>query len=99
MLSRACPDSARAIISSALKVRIRPSDSSMVRSRAERYSASLPDLARASSARLPPPARGLFQMVSDFVGDFFDPDHQGFNPLQHRVGFSREPIELVAAAP
>src|SRR6202022_2908412 len=57
---RACPDSARAIIKSALKVRIRPSDSSIVRSSAARYSASLLAFASASSARLrsrvePPP--------------------------------------------
>src|SRR5664279_3045235 len=52
ILSRACPDSARAIINSALKVRIKPSDSSMVRSSAVRYSVSLPDFASASSARL-----------------------------------------------
>src|ERR1041385_5638731 len=52
ILPRAWPDSARAIINSALKVRISPSDSSMMRSSAARYSASLPDFASASSARL-----------------------------------------------
>jgi hypothetical protein len=36
MLPRAWPDSARAIINSALKVRISPSDSSIVRSSAAR---------------------------------------------------------------
>ena len=61
MLPRACPDSARAIISSALKVRIRPSDSSMVRSSAARYSASLPELASASSARLRSRVSGVFR--------------------------------------
>ena len=52
MSSRAWPDSARAIINSALKVRINPSDSSIVPSSATRYSASLLAVRNASSERL-----------------------------------------------
>ena len=99
MLPRACPDSARAIISSALKVRIRPSDSSMVRSSAARYSASLPELASASSARLRKPRQRRLQVVGDVVGDFLQAHHQRLDTLQHGVEIFRQTIEFVAAAP
>ena len=99
ILSRACPDSARAIINSALKVRIRPSDSSMVRSSAARYSASLPDFASASSARLRSRVSGVFRSWAMLSETSFRPDHQRLDPLQHGVEIFRQPIEFVAAAP
>ncbi len=61
-LAQACPDSAREIINSASKVRMRLSDSSIVRSSARGRSASVSDFARsASSARLRSRVSGVFR--------------------------------------
>jgi len=61
MSSRACPDSARAIINSALNVVISASDSSIVDSSAARYSASLLEERSACSARLRSRVSGVFK--------------------------------------
>ena len=45
------------------------------------------------------PRQRRLQVVGDVVGDFLQPHHQGFDPLQHGVEIFRQPIEFVAAAP
>ena len=98
MLSRAWPDSARAIISRALKVRISPSDSSIVVSSAARYC----DSSSASAQRLlaavaQPRERGL-EIVGDVVGDLLEAVHERLDALEHDIEVAGEPVELVAGA-
>jgi len=45
------------------------------------------------------PRQRRLQIVRDVVGNFLQPHHQGFDPLQHGVEVFRQPVEFVAAAP
>src|ERR1700748_1660285 len=92
MLPRACPDSARAIINSALKVRISPSDSSLVRSQALPYSASLPAFASASSAR-------LRNRVSGVLRSWAMLSETSFNPIMRASIRSSMALRFPAAPP
>jgi hypothetical protein len=85
MPSRAWPDSARAIIKSALKVRISASDSSMVLSSACRYCDSVAQ-----------PGQRRLEIVGDIVGHFLEAVHERLDALQHDVEVAGEPVELVA---
>src|ERR1035441_1848787 len=73
MSSRAWPDSARAIISSALKVRISPSESSIVLSSAARYSPSLLAVRSASSQRLRRRVSGVLRSCAILSETSFKP--------------------------
>ena len=99
MLPRACPDSARAIISSALKVRISPSDSSMVRSSARAVFGLAAGFRQRLLGAVAQPRQRRLEIVGDVVGDFLQAHHQRLDPLQHGVEIFRQPVEFVAAAP
>src|SRR5664280_746721 len=73
MSSRAWPDSARAIISSALKVRISPSESSIVPSSAARYSPALLAVRNASSQRLRRRVSGVLRSCAILSETSFKP--------------------------
>ena len=98
MLPRACPDSARAIISSALKVRISPSDSSIVRSSARAVVGLAAGLRQRLLGAVAQARQRRLQIMGDVVGDLLQPAHQRLDALQHGVEVLREPVELVAAA-
>ncbi len=98
MPSRAWPDSARAIINSALKVRIRPSDSSIVASSAARYSASRCRRAQRLFGAVAQARERRLQIMGDVVGDFLQARHQRFDAVEHGVEVVGETVEFVAGA-
>ena len=86
MLSRAWPDSARAIMGSAL-VQINPSDSSIVCSSAARYSGSF--LAeRSALCSIAQTRQRRLEIVRNVIGDLLQTAHQGFDTFQHDGEFS-----------
>ena len=98
MSSRAWPDSARAIINSALKVRISPSDSSIVASSAARYSASLLAARSACSARLRSRVSGVLRSCAILSETSFSPCISASMRSSIWLRFAGEPVDLVAGA-
>ena len=98
MSSRAWPDSARAIISSALKVRISPSDSSIVASSAARYSRLALGGAQRLLGAVAQARQRRLEIVRDIVGDLLQAVHQRLDALEHGVEIVGQPVEFVAGA-
>ena len=98
MPSRAWPDSARAIINSALKVRIsavRLLDHPFQRGPVLRF--VLGGAQRLLGAVAQPRERRL-EIVGDVVGDLLEAMHQRLDALEHDVEIAGQPVELVIAA-
>ena len=98
MSSRAWPDSARAIISSALKVRISASDSSIVRFQRRAVLRFVLGGAQRLLGAVAQPRERRLEVVRDIVGDLLEAVHQRLDALQHGVEVAGEPVELVAGA-
>ena len=98
MLSRACPDSARAIISSALKVRIervRFLDRAFERRAILRFVLGRAQRLLAAVAQ---PRQRRLEVVGDVVGDLLEAAHQRLDAIEHGVEIAGQPVELVAGA-
>ena len=98
MPSRAWPDSARAIMSSALKVRISASDSSIVLSSAAPVLGFVLGEPQGLLAAVAQPGQRRLEIMGDIVGHLLEAAHERLDALEHGIEVVGEPIELVAGA-